>query len=839
MAEQAISAVRSALQAYDNKQYTARETVELLQVLTQVLANLDEEPPEPKPKPKPKPKPVVFVPQEPITLRPAVPRVAGCKLAVEDGANIDQRALAIAKGAPERMARSAAMWMRVPSHPFFCLVDPHSRDIISGVPTTKPPLYTNNPPIATFQDIENLIKDLKQPVTFPTFWLAALLMPSKASTTAIANPRLYTSANRSIPVSTFLTGGPTGKARLKKVSSVSSASELMSKFYDENVDELDTTLGGAWPEYVAGLEPFEQMTLGVLDKVRRVSQYGPKSAINGELAELRDRYCDTPIKFGLFLWAATGLAPAFAPFLLKSPVSTNSFLKKLHTNTFNALKPDKAKTTDLELACARHDFQEDVKTLMTGTPPPLLRLGEATSDSYTRQDYIFQRKHDGARATVHVWGNESTAWIFSKSGRRVFNTTWNSYVPDLERQLQLTLFGPRRVSDCVFDGELVTYDSDDNEMGLGAAIYDPTRVAKIRFVAFDCLVDSGRDVTGFGAADRLTRLQRLLGSTINSDWCRVSTDLSDKSWKDLQTYARANRWEGLVVKERKSPYKSGRSTECLRWKARNIKIVRTYATDNPYVRKLEPVEGVTMFVTSQTKYETTDPKGLQIDMNTGKVIEEAPRDRMFYESVTAANLATLQARYRVFGDPANIPPNVKVSDAHGLVAAQMPTNDWVVISATEAEKEGYKMYPLVPELKKNRTIRESDAYICYAGNSLTTPITVEFSINVAAACVKLKTGQSDLSVIGPDGTIQDNQSKLCDGDHLVTVNSSKNYMPPIFDQGASKNGIVRVNNKYYDSNGESVYTQLPVPLTPVESEILMTHEAFSIVLLPRDATFGI
>ncbi|MGB0547704.1 MAG: hypothetical protein ACPGR8_01105 [Limisphaerales bacterium] len=842
MASSVLTAVKRALKSYDNQTATAEETVETLSVLKLVFESLDDEdlPSTPKPKPKPKPKPVVYLPQEPISLRlvsaERKPK-GGCEIALKSGASIQAAAGAMVGGAPERMIKTAAMWLQTPAHPFLCLVDPRSQAIIAGAAVVPELPYTaEDPSIQTFEDIGKVIDTLdSDTIAFPTFHLAALLMPTKASTTAIANTRLFTSANRSIPVSTFLSAGNNAKLRLKRISAISSASELMSKFYAENIDEIDTAVGAAWKEYMDGV-PHEPMTLSVLDKIRRVSQYGPKSAVSGDLATMRDLYCSTPQQFGLFLWAATGMAPGFAPFALKSPITSGSYLKKFHTNTQDLLKPIKAKTVDLELAAARYDFKDIPTKLLTGTPPPLLRLGEATQETYAKDQFLFQRKHDGARATVHVWGKDGTAWIFSKNGRRVFNTTWNSYVPDLERQLQLTVFGPRKVRDCIFDGELVTYDSDDNEMGLGAAIYDPSRVAKIRFVAFDCLVDSGRDVTDKGAADRLNRLQRLLGTSISSDWCRVSADLSTfKKWNNLKEYAIASQWEGLVVKDRNSPYVAGRSKVALRWKARNIKTVRTYKTENPFVRSLEPVDGIVMFVGLTNGNDTDVAVGMKVDMNTGRVLQE-DSDRLFYESVTAANVATLQNRYKVFGDPATIPAQVETGQPHGLVAAKNETDEWVVISALEAESKGFKMYPLVPSLKKNRTVRESDVYVLMTGDTLSNAVEVKFTINVAAACVKMKKGQSKLKVIGPDGKDADQSSKLCDGDHLVVVEKKNEFLlPPIFESTANRSNKIRINNTYYDTTDYTTTTTITnQPLIPIAQHLKITHEAFSLVLLPRD-----
>ena len=131
-------------------------------------------------------------------------------------------------------------------------------------------------------------------------------------------------------------------------------------------------------------------------------------------------------------------------------------------------------------------------------------LSEVLSDN----DFLIQRKHDGARATLHVWG-PGKCWFYSKTETGTLMQRV-PYVISLMAQLELTVMDPFKITNCILDGELVTFDAKDNEMGLGSAIYNPTHVAKIRFIAFDALMINGADVRSKPAATRLTMLSELL-----------------------------------------------------------------------------------------------------------------------------------------------------------------------------------------------------------------------------------------------------------------------------------------------------------------------------------------
>ena len=207
----------------------------------------------------------------------------------------------------------------------------------------------------------------------------------------------------------------------------------------------------------------------------------------------------------------------------------------------------------LSMVTWREDPSKVRPMLATLAEPPLTGSG-----------LVFEPKYDGIRALVHVepgtprakvrlWsrlGNEKTAQFPSIVDAL---TTWGA-----------TLKGP-----VLLDGEIVALDANGRPAGfqkLQGRIHltgakDVEQIEKsqpVALIAFDILRDSDEDLRGHPLTARRARLTELLG---DRDGTRSPLRISEQVAQDgrqLMARAQTEGWEGLIVKEARSPYQSGR-----------------------------------------------------------------------------------------------------------------------------------------------------------------------------------------------------------------------------------------------------------------------------------------
>jgi bifunctional non-homologous end joining protein LigD len=185
---------------------------------------------------------------------------------------------------------------------------------------------------------------------------------------------------------------------------------------------------------------------------------------------------------------------------------------------------------------------------------------------------VYEPKYDGIRAIVEIapaavsvysrLGNEKTAQfpellpVFDQIGRSV------------QRRL-------------VLDGEIVALDERGRPAGFqrlqgrmhltGAG--DIARAAAVQpaaFIAFDLLFDDGEDLRGRPWTERRERLERRLASLASPEGTLRLSEVARGDGRDLERRAHEEGWEGLLAKELRSPYHSGRRSPA--W--RKLKIVR-------------------------------------------------------------------------------------------------------------------------------------------------------------------------------------------------------------------------------------------------------------------------
>jgi bifunctional non-homologous end joining protein LigD len=206
--------------------------------------------------------------------------------------------------------------------------------------------------------------------------------------------------------------------------------------------------------------------------------------------------------------------------------------------------------------------------LATLADPPLTGAG-----------LVFEPKYDGIRALVHVaprqGGAEARLW--SRLGNDK-TAQFPSIIRALER------WGTALTGPVLLDGEIVALE-DGKPAGfqrLQGRIHltsarDVEIVEKsqpVALIAFDILRDGDDDVRGLPLTDRRARLEKVLrkatgGKRTGAQPIRISEQVAADG-RALHARAMRKGWEGLIVKEARAPYQSGRRSPA--W--RKLKVVR-------------------------------------------------------------------------------------------------------------------------------------------------------------------------------------------------------------------------------------------------------------------------
>jgi bifunctional non-homologous end joining protein LigD len=187
---------------------------------------------------------------------------------------------------------------------------------------------------------------------------------------------------------------------------------------------------------------------------------------------------------------------------------------------------------------------------------------------------VYEPKYDGIRALVHVGPTRDP------DGVRIWSRLGNdktSQFPSIVRALdgiRETLKGP-----LLIDGEIVALDEQGRPAGfqrlqgrihltgdLDVQAIDKAQPAAL--IAFDLLRDGDDDVRGLSLTERRARLESRLARA-QSSTLRISEQAAADG-RALQARALAEGWEGLIVKEARAPYQSGRRSPS--W--RKLKVVR-------------------------------------------------------------------------------------------------------------------------------------------------------------------------------------------------------------------------------------------------------------------------
>jgi bifunctional non-homologous end joining protein LigD len=180
---------------------------------------------------------------------------------------------------------------------------------------------------------------------------------------------------------------------------------------------------------------------------------------------------------------------------------------------------------------------------------------------------VYEPKYDGIRGLIHVpAGRQDAVRIWSRLGNEKTNQ-FPSVVHALE-PLRKTLHGP-----LLIDAEIVALDEKGRPAGfqrLQGRIHlkerrDVESIDKaqpVAMIAFDLLRDGDEDVRGLPLTERRARLEERL-KAVTSDTLRISEQVAADGHA-LHERALREGWEGLIVKDARAPYQSGRRSPAWR-----------------------------------------------------------------------------------------------------------------------------------------------------------------------------------------------------------------------------------------------------------------------------------
>jgi bifunctional non-homologous end joining protein LigD len=191
---------------------------------------------------------------------------------------------------------------------------------------------------------------------------------------------------------------------------------------------------------------------------------------------------------------------------------------------------------------------------------------------------VYEPKYDGIRALVTVTPPASAGAADVRISSRAGN---DKSVQFPEVVLALSRWGTLIGGAALLDGELVALDADGQPSGF-QRIQDRIHLSghreivrraaanPIAFVAFDLLREAGRDICALPLGERRLRLEAALAPAVGPV-IRIANQVRGDGTA-LLAEAQAHGWEGLVVKDARSPYRPGRRTR--EW--RKLKLVKRH-----------------------------------------------------------------------------------------------------------------------------------------------------------------------------------------------------------------------------------------------------------------------
>jgi bifunctional non-homologous end joining protein LigD len=204
----------------------------------------------------------------------------------------------------------------------------------------------------------------------------------------------------------------------------------------------------------------------------------------------------------------------------------------------------------------------------------------SSEPSLVLADHVYEPKYDGIRAIALVEPPDiPTGFAKTRFWSRLGNEKTVQF-PELVATLGV--WGQRLKGPVVLDGEIVALDSKGRPAGFQRLqnrihVHVPgfrSSKPQLRpdeqptaFIAFDLLRDADLDLRALPLTERRAQLERLFSThKAPTTALRISEQVVGDG-RELYTRAKAEGWEGLLVKRAKSPYRDGRrSPEWLKFK---------------------------------------------------------------------------------------------------------------------------------------------------------------------------------------------------------------------------------------------------------------------------------
>ncbi|HXJ21027.1 MAG TPA: DNA ligase D [Polyangia bacterium] len=188
---------------------------------------------------------------------------------------------------------------------------------------------------------------------------------------------------------------------------------------------------------------------------------------------------------------------------------------------------------------------------------------------------VYEPKYDGIRALIAVvpQGRTTRVTIASRNGKDK-----TAQFPELVAAI--AAWGGERGAGALLDGEIVALDQAGRPLGFGDIqdrihLNEPREIARlaaarpVAFIAFDLLHDGVEELTGRPLSERRVRLEAALRLPEDRGPFRIARQVAGDGTA-LMAEAAERGWEGLMVKDARSPYRPGRRT--LEW--RKVKLVK-------------------------------------------------------------------------------------------------------------------------------------------------------------------------------------------------------------------------------------------------------------------------
>jgi len=205
---------------------------------------------------------------------------------------------------------------------------------------------------------------------------------------------------------------------------------------------------------------------------------------------------------------------------------------------------------------------------MSDVRPMLASLSEPP---VTGHGLVYEPKYDGIRALaaieVDAKKNVRVA-LYSRNGNEK-----HAQFPAIAKALEQ--LGRRAGRPLLIDGEIVAVDEDWRPLGFQhiqgrihltdpKAILDAERAQPAVFIAFDLLRDGKEDLRSLPYAARRLRLQKVVPRTRSRRPIVLLSEIALEDGREMLARARREGWEGLIVKDGSSVYRSGRRTPAWR-----------------------------------------------------------------------------------------------------------------------------------------------------------------------------------------------------------------------------------------------------------------------------------